>query len=205
MTTTQQVIEIFAKLKVEMNGAVTQAMQERGVSYGLNYGVSAITIKRAVQDYAPDHTLALALWQQQIREMRLAAIFVDNPSEVTATQMEQWIDQAKTVELTQQCASQLFWKSVDSTAIIEQWITDRNDPLQTMAAMFMAGRLAHNASLEIALATRIVEYPIDLTAPLHLIEAMRYALREIYTLHQTLQPKIRQIPDPELQNQLQYI
>lgn len=208
MNTTQKVIEIFSKLKVEMNGAVTQAMAQRGVSYGLNYGVSAITIKRAVQSYSPDHTLAQALWRQQIREMKLAAIFIDNPHQVTATQMEQWITECQTVELAQQCAMQLFWKSEHAPITIEQWLftTQTTEPLKTTAALLMAGRLANSLGLTPTLATKIVDYaPMSEETDLHTLEALRYALREIYATHHSLQPSIKQIPDTELQSQLEYV
>lgn len=204
MNTTQKVIEIFAKLKVEMNGAVTEAMQKRGVSYGLNYGVSAITVKRAVSDYAPDHSLAQALWRQQIREMKLAAIFVDNPQEVTAPQIEQWIDESKTIELTGQCATQLFWRSPYATQVIENWVVSGQDLTKITAALLMAGRLAHNSLLNAAVATKIVDYSPGSGAPLHLAEALRYALREIYTSHTDLRDKILSIDDAELQEQIRY-
>lgn len=204
MNTTQKVIEIFAKLKVEMNGAVTEAMQERGVSYGLNYGVSAITVKRAVKDYAPDHSLALALWRQQIREMKLAAIFVDNPQEVTAPQMEQWIDESKTIELAGQCAAQLFWRSPDAAQVVESWIARGTDSTKNTVALLMTGRLAHNALLSTATAAKIVGYSLDSDAPLHLVEALRYALREIYASHTDLRDKILSIDDAELQEQIRY-
>lgn len=204
MNTTQKVIEIFAKLKVEMNGAVTEAMQERGVSYGLNYGVSAITVKRAVKDYAPDHSLALALWRQQIREMKLAAIFVDNPQEVTAHQMEQWIDESKTIELAGQCAAQLFWRSPDAAQVVESWIARGTDSTKNTVALLMTGRLAHNALLSTATAAKIVGYSLDSDAPLHLVEALRYALREIYASHTDLRDKILSIDDAELQEQIRY-
>ena len=38
-------IRLLKRLKVEMNGAVTGAMQERGIVYPLNYGGSVPTIR----------------------------------------------------------------------------------------------------------------------------------------------------------------
>ena len=45
MDDTVLMIRLLKRLKVEMNGAVTGAMQERGIVYPLNYGVSVPTIR----------------------------------------------------------------------------------------------------------------------------------------------------------------
>lgn len=214
-TVTEKMIEIFSKLKIEMNGAVSGAMAERGVSYGLNYGVSAVTIKNVAKDYAPDHLLAQGLWRQQIREMKLGAIFIDNPPLVTVEQMEQWIQQANTIELAQQCAAQLFWQAPGAPLMIERWLcepsAESQGQLKVMAALMMAGRLAHNHKLSGELASKIVrcglgaQHGLPDDAPLHLYQALRYALCQIYATEPKLQSTIKQIPDPELQNQLHYI
>ena len=46
-------IRLLKRLKVEMNGAVTGAMQERGIVYPLNYGVSVPTIRGIAREYGP--------------------------------------------------------------------------------------------------------------------------------------------------------
>ena len=64
MDDTALMIRLLKRLKVEMNGAVTGAMQERGIVYPLNYGVSVPTIRGIARKYGPSHSLALLLYRQ---------------------------------------------------------------------------------------------------------------------------------------------
>lgn len=66
MDDTALMIRLLKRLKVEMNGAVTGAMQERGIVYPLNYGVSVPTIRGIAREYGPSHSLALLLYRQQV-------------------------------------------------------------------------------------------------------------------------------------------
>ena len=88
MDNTALMLQLLKRLKVEMNGAVTGAMQERGIVYPLNYGVSVPTIRDIAKEYCANHSLALLLYQQQLRELKLAALFVDDPASVTVRQVE---------------------------------------------------------------------------------------------------------------------
>ena len=73
MDDTALMIRLLKRLKVEMNGAVTGAMQERGIVYPLNYGVSVPTIRGIARKYGPSHSLALLLYRQQVRELKLCS------------------------------------------------------------------------------------------------------------------------------------
>ena len=44
MDDTQRMIGLLRRLKVEMNGAVVDAMRSRGLDYPLSYGVSVPTL-----------------------------------------------------------------------------------------------------------------------------------------------------------------
>ena len=95
-------IGLLRRLKVEMNGAVVDAMRSRGLDYPLSYGVSVPTIREIAKAYAPAHAFALFLFRQQVRELKLAAAFIDDPSEVTAAQMREWADGLTNTELVEQ-------------------------------------------------------------------------------------------------------
>ena len=73
MDDTALMIRLLKRLKVEMNGAVTGAMQERGIVYPLNYGVSVPTIRGIAREYGRSHSHALLLYRQQVREPRCSS------------------------------------------------------------------------------------------------------------------------------------
>ena len=143
MTTSEKIFAIFAQVRREMNGAVAGAMSDRGVRYNLNYGVSLPTIRDIAAPYAPDHDLAEALWRQDVREMKIAAIFVDDPSMVTRGQMEKWLEEAPTGELAELAAMNLFWRVPQGLFIAGQWLPGgcANETFAA-TAFYMAGKLA---------------------------------------------------------------
>lgn len=166
-------IALMRRLRIEMNGAVSASMTERaGKEYGLNYGVSLPTIRDVINDegYAPDHELAAVLWRQDIREMKLAALFVEDPALVSAEQMEQWSTDWQGLELPEQSAMQLFWRAPQAVEIAAKWLTDpQAGPFRRLAAYYMIGKNA----------ARLEEIPAVFDGETAERSAA-YALREIY-------------------------
>ena len=71
---TSRMIKLLGAMRKQMNGAVADAMFYYGNNYGLNYGVSLPTVRQIAREQSADHELALYLYKQQVRELRLAAL-----------------------------------------------------------------------------------------------------------------------------------
>jgi len=69
----EQLKEIKTQLRLSMNGAVSQSMREKGLVYKLNFGVELPRIKAIAGGYEKDHSLAQALWKEDIRECKIMA------------------------------------------------------------------------------------------------------------------------------------
>lgn len=216
MTTTEKMVALMRRLKIEMNGAVTDAMRDYGggrQGYGLNYGVSLPTIRDVAQEYAPDHELALALWRQDVREMKLAALFADNPSQVTAAQMEAWASDWRVPELAEQCAMQLFWKSPDACKQAAIWagLSPDDAALKRLAAFYMIGRLAAVAAVSDTGISSLLS-ATAIFGPAAAERSAAYALREIYrhrpALRERVMETLSRIPDEvagEVRWQVEYL
>lgn len=217
MTTTEKMIALLRRLKSEMNGAVTDAMRGYGggmQGYGLNYGVSLPTIREIARAYAPDHELAGLLWQQDVRELKLAALFVEDPAAVTTAQMEAWAAEWRGTELVEQCAMQLFWRSPDALRQAEAWavLSGPEGAMRRLAAFYLLGKLAaagekvsDPAFAELLDNTRI--FGPDTTE-----RSAVYALREIYRhrpeLHESVFACLNRLPQPvsdEVRWQIDYL
>ena len=134
-------VALLRWLKPEMNGAVTGDMEARGVRYGLNYGVAVPVIRKAAAKYAPDHALAGYLFRQDIRELKLAAVYVDDPKEVTMQQMEKWASAMPADEIMEHAAMNLFYAAPEAGETIVSWLGD-DDRLRWKGALQMMGRRA---------------------------------------------------------------
>lgn len=194
MTTTEKMIALMRRLRIEMNGAVTDAMREHGggqQGYGLNYGVSLPTIRDVAAEYAPDHELAQTLWQQDVREMKLAALFVEDAEAVTAAQMERWAADWRVPELAEQCAMQLFWRSLEAWPTAVEWgaLTGEGSALRRLAAFYMLGRLAATAGVADAQYVAILSDG-RLFGRVATERSVVYALREIYRHRAALRERV---------------
>jgi 3-methyladenine DNA glycosylase AlkD len=136
-----RMVEILRRIKPERHGAVVEAMAERGVSYGLSYGVAIPVIRRVAGEYAPDHALAEYLFLQDVRELKLAAVYVDDPKQVTVEQMNRWADAMPTDEVMEHAAMQLFYAAPDAPEVIRAWLTVA-DRSRWKGALQMIGRQA---------------------------------------------------------------
>ena len=108
MDDTALMIRLLGRLRKEMNGAVVETMRQCGVNYPLNYGVSLITIRDIAKEYAPNHSLAQFLYKQQVRELKFAAAWIDDPQQVDAEQMRRWADDFVYTEQVEQAVYALF-------------------------------------------------------------------------------------------------
>lgn len=136
-----KMVEILRQLKPEMHGAVVGAMESRGVKYGLNYGVAVPVIRRVAGKYAPDHALAEYLFRQDVRELKLAAVYIDDPEQVTAEQMNRWADAMPADEVMEHAAMNIFYASPDADDVIREWLAG-GERSRWKGALQMVGRRA---------------------------------------------------------------
>lgn len=147
-----KMVRLLRRIKPEMHGAVVEDMERRGVRYGLNYGVSVPVVRKEARAFAPDHKLAEYLYLQDVRELKLAAVYVDDPSCVTAGQMDRWADGMPADELMEHAAMNLFYASPDADTVINNWLGS-DDLRRIKGALYMSGqramrKLGDPASLE---------------------------------------------------------
>lgn len=134
-------VALLRSLKVEMNGAVVEAMESRGVRYPLSYGVSLPTIKSISEQYGINHSLAMLLYRQQVRELRIAALYVADPTQVTLQSAEFWAEGITTGEMAEIVAMKIIAKSPDAEQIVNLWIESPSDFIK-YAALMGAARAA---------------------------------------------------------------
>ncbi|MCD8186180.1 MAG: DNA alkylation repair protein [Rikenellaceae bacterium] len=134
-------IEILRRLKPQMHGAVVEDMARYGIRYGLSYGVAVPVIRRVAADYASDHPLAEYLLAQEIRELKLAAVYIAQAEKLTPEEMERWADRMSQAEIMEHAANHLFYAAPQAPKVIERWLSS-TEPLRLQGALWMAGSRA---------------------------------------------------------------
>lgn len=133
--------ELLRKVTLLQNGVVAEQMIRRGVVYKLNLGASVVSLQQLAREYAPDHLLALKLWNKQWRETMILATLLEKPEEMTANQMDFWVKQIRHTEIAEQVAMNLFSKTPFAfEKAMEYCLAKKN--LSKITGLLMMGRLA---------------------------------------------------------------
>lgn len=139
MDNTSKMITLLGKMRKQMNGAVADAMFYYGTRYGLNYGVSLPTVREIAAEAGKDHELALYLFKQQVRELKLAALHIADAEQISAATSSTWADGITTSELAEEVAFAMLSHCPSLAAIYDKWVKSENE-FATYAALMALSR-----------------------------------------------------------------
>ena len=157
---TQKMISLLGLMRKQMNGAVADSMYYYGSRYGLNYGVSLPTVRQIASTEERDHALARYLYKQQVRELRLAALHIAEPEQMTIDEADFWAEGVINSEVAEEMAFALLSHTPALAAIFDKWASSGNEYL-TYAALMAASRsdLAHTEKCIGACTDAVAAYP----------------------------------------------
>jgi len=136
----EKVMEIVARVRQRMNGAVVESMQESGIIYKVNYGVTIPELQQIAKPYKGDHDLAIRLFDEDIRECKIIASMIDDPSKVNGDQVDNWSDEFVNIEIVDQVCSNLFWKSDFALPRSYEWCLSDDNLLQKAGLLIVGHR-----------------------------------------------------------------
>ncbi len=125
MSNTERFTKLLGECRRQMNGAVVGSMRYYGTEYGLNYGVSLPTIRSLAEAEGRDHNYAKYLYQQQVREIRLASLHIASPELVSSEELDFWAAGIINSEVAEVASFALF-QYVDS---VIDWLSSENELL----------------------------------------------------------------------------
>lgn len=105
-----QIKEIRKKIRLSMNGVVSDAMKDYGFSYKQNFGVQIPRLKEIASSYTPHHNLAQRLWALKIRETMILASLLQPAESFSLQNANEWIESIDNIELAEQACMNLFAK-----------------------------------------------------------------------------------------------
>lgn len=130
--------KVLGEIKRDTNGAVVEVMNNMNQKeIFFSYGVTVAKIKEVSREYTPNHELAQELFNSKIRELKLAAIYIDSPSEVTEEQMELWRESFDSLEIAEHCSTMLFYAADCALKQARKWV-EYEDNFTPMSAYLIA-------------------------------------------------------------------
>lgn len=139
--TEQKYQQLLKVIKLRQSGEVSEAMNQQGITYKLNWGVSLLDLRDIAKNYERDHLLALKLWNKQWRETMILATLLDEPAEVSEEQMDFWTKSLENTEIAEQASTNLWVKSKYAFVKALEWCRGKKHFVR-FSGVHLIGRLA---------------------------------------------------------------
>ncbi|MDY3104131.1 MAG: DNA alkylation repair protein [Prevotella sp.] len=149
----ETVREIKRSFRLLMNGVASQSMRQKGVDYKINWGVSLPDLQKMAQQYGKNHELAVALWQENIRECKILATLIMPPEEMDKTLAEQWVGEINSQDMAEMACFNLFQHLQQAADLSYQWINSDREIEQMcgyliLSRLFMKGENPHGNRID---------------------------------------------------------
>lgn len=139
MDDTSRMVALLGAVRKQMNGAVLDTLRYYGADYGLNYGVAIHSLREIARETGRDDDFARFLYRQQVRELRIIALWIAEPSRTTAADFPFWAAGIINSEVAEQAAHALLSQIDDIDALLAEWCASEN-ALLAYAALLAASR-----------------------------------------------------------------
>ena len=137
---------ILRQLKSMANAGNVAGMARFGITpKNKVLGISIYVLRNMAKTIGTDHKLALRLWASGIHEARLLACLVDDPEDVTESQMEEWVSDFDSWDICDQCCSNLFDKTSFAWNKAVEWAGRQEEFVKRAGYVMMAALSVHDA------------------------------------------------------------
>ena len=109
-------------------------------------GVGMTTLRTLARPHRRDHALALELWASGVMEAMTCATLIDDPRQITSAQMERWVRDADSWNLTDALAF-LFDRTGFAEKKARAWSARRPEFIKRTGFALMAGMAVHRKEL----------------------------------------------------------
>ena len=130
---------LLFRLRKEMNGAALDTMRYFGADYERNYGVQIYAIRNLAREIGTNHELAEYFYMQNIREVRLVALWIADAERVATSDFDFWASGIINSEVAEQASHALLSRIASVAELLSAWCSYDN-ALLAYCALLAAAR-----------------------------------------------------------------
>lgn len=130
---------LLYRLRKEMNGAALDTMRYFGADYERNYGVQIYAIRNLAREIGTDHELAKSFYTENIREVRLVALWIADAEQVSDVDFQFWAEGIINSEVAEQASHALLSRVSCVAELLAAWCASDN-ALLAYCALLSAAR-----------------------------------------------------------------
>jgi 3-methyladenine DNA glycosylase AlkD len=134
---------ILERLKSAADPKAVTGMARFGILVTTAYGVSIPQLRTLAREFGTDHDLAQELWAAGVHEARILASMIDDPNQVTDTQLERWVLEFDSWDLCDQCCINLFRKTAVAYRKAIEWSARDEEFVKRAGFVLMAALAVH--------------------------------------------------------------
>lgn len=136
------VAEIVAHLQTLRSDMNIEGMSRFGIITGTALGISNPDMQKIARQVKRDHRRALALWETNIREARMLAIYTADPKALTEEEAWRWADDFDSWEIVD-AAADLFVAARLEKTLVPAFAADEREFVRRTAFAMIAGAAVH--------------------------------------------------------------
>ena len=121
---------IRTDLRLAMNGVVSSSMREKGMDYKMNFGVDVPRLKGIALKYEPNSALAEAIWELDVREMKILATMLYPVNHFAESNADKWVSEIVSQEIREHLCINLLQNLSYSNELVEKWIADGHESIR---------------------------------------------------------------------------
>ncbi len=119
-------------------------MSRFGINVKNAFGISMVQLKLLAKTIGKNHQLALELWQTEYHEARILAILIDDPKQLSNSQIGNWAADFNSWDLCDQACMKLFcYNSALALPKIEEWVVSEQEFIKRASFALMAALSLH--------------------------------------------------------------
>jgi len=139
--TANEVLDRLRELGSEHN---RQGMARFDINTARAVGVSMAAMRPLARELRREHELALAMWDTQVHEARILACLIDDPKQAGRDQLERWVMDLDSWDLTDQFCNKLVVKTPFAWELAVSWAAREEEFVRRAGYSLMAQLAVHH-------------------------------------------------------------
>lgn len=136
-----EVLDRLRELGSEHN---RQGMARFGINTARALGVSMASMRPLAREHRREHELAQALWDTKVHEARILACLIDDPKQASRNQLEGWVEDLDSWDLTDQFCNKLAVKTPFAWELAVIWAAREEEFVRRAGFSLMAQMAVHH-------------------------------------------------------------
>jgi 3-methyladenine DNA glycosylase AlkD len=124
-----------------------EGMRHFGMAGETRLGIPIPELRRLAKEHGKDHLMAVNLWHSGIPEARILASIIEDPQEVSAYQVEEWVAGFESWDVCDQVCMNLFEKVPSAVGRIPTWAGRKEEFVRRAAFSLLACLAWHDKKI----------------------------------------------------------